>query len=326
MKKVLLGAASIASLGFAGSAAAQCGSIDVGVPNWSTGEIVAAVDSFILSNGMGCDVSLVPAPEKQVLPLMMSASKPLVVGEFWVNGVDPRQLAELEADGVVEITGVPFPEAGEFWYVSAAFAAAYPELDTVEEVIERPDLFDGKFWGCPVGIGWGCEFATRNLAAGWGLQDKGWSIENPGSAEGQAAIVIDAYNTDANWIGYYWTPTAVAIENELVALSFERDFVGSDVWGECYTNAEAPASCEYVEGSYSPATVVTIGSGSLADEPEVHAYSSARVMSMPALGAADAKMSEGMTASEVAIWYLTNYDEWTAWVSDDVADAVRAAL
>ncbi len=325
MKKILMSAAAMASV--SGTALA-CGSIDVGEPNWSTAQIVAAVDSFILSNGMGCDVSLVPAPTKQVIPLMMSATKPLLVGEFWANGVDPVQLGELEDDGVVDITGLPFPEAGEFWYVSKAFAEAYPELDTVEEVRERADLFDGKFYGCPVGIGWGCEWGNRRLAEGWGMQEAGWTIENPGSSEGQAAIVIDAYNTDSFWVGYYWTPTAVAIANELVALKFERDFVGQDVWGECYVNAEPPASCgEYVEGSYSPATVVTIASGSLADEPQVQAFAETRMMSMAALGAADAQMAGGMTASEVAAWYLSNYDdEWSAWVSEDVADAVRSAL
>ena len=328
MKKLLLGAFSFASLSFAGSAAAQCDSVQVGSPNWSSGEIIAEVDAFILSNGLGCEVTMVPAPTKQVIPLMQGATEPLLVGEFWASGVDPGQLADLETDGVVEIFGPPFPEAGEYWYVSKAFAEAYPELDTVEEVLERPDLFDGKFYGCPVGIGWGCEHGNRNLAAGWGLEEKGWTVENPGSQEGQAAIIIDAYNSDANWIGYYWTPTAVAIDNELVALDFDREFVGQDVWGECYTEVEAPASCEYVEGSYSPATVVTISSGSLAEgEPEVHAYSSVRVVPMRSLGAAINKMDAGQSAQEAALWYLQNHeDEWTSWVSEDVADAVRAAL
>ena len=328
MKKVLLGAVSVASLSFAGTAAAQCGGIQVGAPNWSTGEFVAAVDAFILSNGMGCEITNVPAPTKQVLPLAMGATEPLLVGEFWANGVEPIQIEEMSADGIIEITGSPFPEAGEFWYVSPAFAAEYPELDTVEEVLGRPDLFDGKFYGCPVGVGWGCEHTNRNLFNSWGMADKGWTLENPGSGEGQSAIIIDAYESDSNWIGYYWTPTAVAINNELVSLDWDRDFVGADYWGACYSSAEAADDCEYNETSYSIADVVTLATGDLATTyPEVHAYAMARSVSMPALGAADAEISGGMSAAEAAVWYLTNYeDEWTAWVSEDVADAVRGAL
>lgn len=328
MNKLLLGVVSAASLGFAGSASAQCGSIQVGAPNWSTGAIVSAVDTFILSNGMGCDATAVPAPTKQVLPLAMGASDPLIVGEFWSNGVEPEQIAQLSEEGIIEITGRPFPEAGEFWFVSPAFAEAYPELDTVEEVLERSDLFGGSFYGCPVGVGWGCEHANRNMFKAWGMADKGWELENPGSGEGQSAIIIDAYESDSNWLGYYWTPTAVAIGNELVALDFDRDFVGSEEWGKCYSNAQPAGDCEYRETSYSIADVVTLVTGDLEDKyPEAYDYIVARTISMAALGAADAKMSAGMTAAEVAIWYLNNHeDEWAAWVSEDVADAVRGAL
>ena len=334
MKKVLLGAASIASFGFAGSAAAQCGEISVGAPNWSTAEIVAEVDAFILANGLGCTVSMVPAPTTQVLPLAQGASVPLLVGEFWSNGVDAEELDDALEDGILEVVGKPFPEAGEFWYVSPAFAAAYPELDTVEEVLSRPDLFPsstvegtGAFFGCPIGIGWGCEHSNRNLYVAWGLEDRGWTLENPGSFEGMNSIIIDAYNTDSNWVGYYWTPTAVAINNELVALDWDREFVGNDAWSECYSASEPEADCEFVETAYTPSTVVSAATPSLSDYPGAYAYAQARMMSMPALGAADEKVGGGMTAAEAAEWYLETYDdEWSAWVDADTADAVRSAL
>ena len=34
---------------------------------------------FILSNGMGCEISLVPAATKQVVPLAQGASDPLLL-------------------------------------------------------------------------------------------------------------------------------------------------------------------------------------------------------------------------------------------------------
>ena len=328
MKKILMTALCVGPLGLAGTAAAQCGAVQVGAPNWSTGEIIAALDSFIMTNGFGCDVTIVPAPTKQVVALAQGASDPLLVGEYWSSDLGPEAIAQLQADGVIDIVGKPFPEAGEFWFVSPAFAEAFPELDTVEEVIQRADLFDGKFYGCPVGAGWACEHSNRALFEGWGMGDLGWTLENPGSGEGLGAIIIDAYNTNQNWFGYYWSPTAVAINNELVPLDYGREFVGLEEWAECYTDAEAPASCNLVETSFSPATVVTLATPSLSEYPEVYAYSQARQVSMSSLGAADAKIAEeGLAASDVAIWYLQNFeDEWTAWVSADVADAVRSAL
>ena len=104
--------------------------------------------------------------------------------------------------------------------------------------------------------------------------------------------------------------------------------MGLEVWEEVKASSEAPASCELTETSFSPATVVTLATPNLSEYPEAYAYSKAREISMASLGAADAKMGDdGLAASEVAVWYLQNYeDEWTAWVSEDVADAVRAAL
>ena len=328
MKKILLAALCTASLGFAGTAAAQCGTVQVGDPNWSTAQIIAAIDAFILSNGMGCDIAMVPAPTKQVVPLALGATDPLLVGEYWASDLGPEKIAELTADGVIDIVGKPFPKAGEFWFVSPAFAATYPELDTVEKVLQRPDLFDGKFYGCPVGAGWACEHSNKALFKAWGMEDLGWTLENPGSGEGLASIIIDAYTTDGNWFGYYWSPTAVAINNELVALDYDREFVGLAVWSDCYANAEPAPSCDYEETSFSPSTVVTLATPNLADYPEAYAYSKARQIPMVSLGAADAKMADdGFAANEVAVWYLQNYeDEWAAWVSEDVADAVRAAL
>ena len=326
MKKILISAAAVASM--SGSAFA-CGALDVGKPNWSTGDILSAIDSFILSNGFGCEVTVVSAPTKQVLPMLSSAAKPMLVSEFWANGISVEEYANAQEDGTMSVPGVPFPEAGEAWWVSKAFAEAYPELDTVEEVLARPDLFDGKFYGCPVGVGWGREFANRNLANGWNMAELGWTVENPGSPEGQAAIIIDSYNTGSNWFGYYWTPTSVAILNELVMLDYDRPFVGKEVWGTCYAAAtgETDPACDHTESSYSIASVVTATSGSLEEWPEIYDYA-AREMSMMTLGLSDDQMQQnGLTADEVAVWYLTNYeDEWTQWVDEDTADLVRAAL
>ena len=57
-------------------------------------------------------------------------------------------------------------------------------------------------------------------------------------------------------------------------------------------------------------------------------YAMARNMPMAALGAADAYMgANSASAMDTAKHFLANNEDiWTAWVSEDAADAIRAAL
>ncbi len=57
------------------------------------------------------------------------------------------------------------------------------------------------------------------------------------------------------------------------------------------------------------------------------AYVAARNMPMADLGAADAYMgANSASAMDTAKNFLANSDIWEAWVSDEAADAIRAAL
>ena len=164
MKKlaIVAAASAVASLSLGTAAHAQCGEVTVGEANWSTAQILAQIDAFILTNGYGCDVTVTPVSTTTTLAVAQGSASPLVVSEFWANGVDPIVLQEAQDNGEISLTGVPFPEAGEFWYVSPAFAEAYPELDTVEKVLARPDLFPsptvdgaGAFFVCLKGFVFG---------------------------------------------------------------------------------------------------------------------------------------------------------------------------
>ena len=115
------------------AASAQCGEVTVGAANWSTAEIIANIDAFILTEGYGCTVTLTPTSTTQTLALAQGAANPLIVPEFWANGVDQEVLASMISNGDINIDSRPFPEAGEFWYVSAAFAEAYPELTLLKK-------------------------------------------------------------------------------------------------------------------------------------------------------------------------------------------------
>ena len=340
MKKLALIAASLttAALGFSAVAQAECGEVTVGEANWSTAQILAQIDGFVLEHGYGCSVTFTPTSTTQTLALAQGSSGPLVVSEFWNLGVDQDVLAAAIADGESELTGKPFPEAGEFWYVSPAFAEAYPEIDSVPALLDRPDLFPsptvdgaGAFYGCPIGIGWGCEHNNTALFHMWGMADKGWNLENPGSFEGMNSIIVDANVSNGYWIGYYWTPTAVAIENELVSLDWGVDTVTPEFWNDCVTKyrdaGSLPSTCEVKPTSWTPSDIATATNPALRDTG-AYDFILARELPMGILGAMDGWMASNQaSAAETAKHFLREHqDLWTAWVDDDVADAVLAAL
>lgn len=307
MKKLALIAASLttAVFGFTAAAQAECGEVTVGEANWSTAQILGQIDAFILTHGYGCSVTVTPTSTTQTLALAQGSDGPLVVSEFW--------------------------------YVSPAFAEAYPEIDSVPALLDRPDLFPsptvdgaGAFYGCPIGIGWGCEHNNTALFHMWGMADKGWNLENPGSFEGMNSIITDAYVSNANWVGYYWTPTAIAIENELVPLDWGVDFSQAG-WTDCvmgYRDAgELPGGCEDTPQSWTPSDIATATTPALRDTG-AYDYVLARELPMAVLGALDSYMGANQaSAADTAKVFLSDFqDLWTSWVDADVADAVLAAL
>ena len=340
MKKLALIAASLttAAFGFSATANAECGEVTVGEANWSTAQILAQIDGFVLEHGYGCTVTFTPTSTTQTIALAQGTENALVVSEFWNLGVDQDVLNASIADGEIELTGKPFPEAGEFWYVSPAFAEDYPELDTVAEVLARPDLFPsptvdgaGAFYGCPIGIGWGCEHSNAALFDLCTMSDKGWNLENPGSFEGMNSIIVDANVSNGYWVGYYWTPTAVAISNELVALDWGVETVTPAFWNDCITayrdEGRLPDTCEVKPTSWTPSDIATATNPALRDTG-AYDFILARELPMGVLGAMDGWMGANQaSAADTAKHFLREHqDLWTSWVDADVADAVLAAL
>ena len=337
MKKLMISAAvaGVAAVSMPSAAFAECGEVTVGVANWSTAEIVGNLDAFILETGYGCSVTQTPTATTTTLALAQGAASALVVSEFWSNGADADVLDQMLGDGEISLDAKPFPDAGEFWYVTPAFAEDYPEIDTVEKLIQRPDLFPsptvdgaGAFWGCPVGIGWGCEHNNKGIFDGYDMASLGWNLENPASYEGQISVVTQAVLADEYWVGYYWTPTAVAINLGLVIIPWEAEFAGDEYWHKCVSTDDRPADCVMKPTAWVPSVVDTLTTPALEEFEGANAYVNTRVVPMAMLGAADAYMSENSASGmDTAKWMLANNEDvWVDWVSDEAADAIRAAL
>jgi len=324
-KKAALG---LALLSVGGVAMAECGDIQIAEWNWASGELMANVDKVILEAGYDCTVEMVPGATTTTFASMNEKGQPDIAGELWPLN------AALDAGSLVSANGGPITGLGEGWWIPPATAQAHPELKTVLDVLERPDLFPdaedpskGAFVGCPAG--WGCQLANANLFRAFDMEAKGWKLVDPGSAAGLDGSMTKAVERGENWFGYYWSPTAMIGKHGMVKLPFGVDFAGSENWDGCIALAEQdcvdPKPSAWTESEVH--TVVTDDFQKQAGE-DVMAYLGKRVFPGEVMNGMLVYMGDNQAGGEDAAieFLLQNGDVWESWVSAEIAEKVKKAL
>ena len=157
--------------------------------NWPSATLMANVDKFILEEGYGCIVELVPGATTATFITMNEKGKPHVAPELWTNAISGLLYKALEEGRLFSAIKGPISELGEGWWVTPQTLEKYPEFKTVLDILERPDLFPAKedkskgaFIGCPAG--WGCQLANQSLFIAFEMKKKGWILVDPGSQAG----------------------------------------------------------------------------------------------------------------------------------------------
>ena len=138
----------------------SCGDISIAEMNWASAELMANVDKIILEAGYGCAVELVPGATETTFASMNEKAQPDVAPELWANAVRV-QLDAAVAEGRMHILNQgPITGLGEGWWVTAKFHEEHPDLDTVEKLLEHPELFPvpgrrepRRLHGLPLGLG-----------------------------------------------------------------------------------------------------------------------------------------------------------------------------
>ncbi len=343
MKKFLMGLAATSAILAASNVTftttaladghAKCGDVKMAEFNWASGELMANVDKFILEKGYDCNVELIQGGTTQIFAAMNEKGSPEVAGELWVNAVrDPLDKAIGEGRMEVLVKG-PITDLGEGWWVTPAFAKAHPELDSVEKVLARPDLFPdaedsskGAFVGCPAG--WGCQLSNASLFRAFKMEEKGWRLVDPGSAAGLDGSIAKAAERDKFWFGYYWSPTALIGKYNLKLLKWETPWAGTENWDGCIVKPEQECA-DPKPSAYTESEVNTVITKSFAEKgSKASEYLSKRVFPGAVMNAMLVYMGEEQASGEDAtIEFLKKHEDvWTKWVSEDVASKVKAAL
>jgi glycine betaine/proline transport system substrate-binding protein len=227
--------------------------------------------------------------------------------------------AETLADGAIE-----------GWWIPKYIADANPRIKTVQQALARPELFPapdnsgkGAVYGCPTG--WSCQISTANLFKALGGADKNFELIDTGSSTGLDRSIASAFRNKKGWLGYYWAPTAILGEYEMVKLSFDVPHDRAD-WNACTVVPDCPNP---KVNSYPISQAFTLMSRQFAEKAEValdymkkRKWNNNTVNSLLAWQVANNKSNE-----ETARHFLETMPEiWTVWMSPAIAEKVQASL
>jgi glycine betaine/proline transport system substrate-binding protein len=284
--------------------------------DWASAEMFAHIDKVILENAYGCEVELVPGATMPTATSMMEKGEPDVAPELWINAVRVALDAATE-EGRLHYAAEVFSDTGEEgWWIPQYLADANPDIQTVEDALNRPDLFphpegDGAaLYTCP--SGWNCQLSTNNLFTAYGAEAKGFRIVDPGSGGALAGAIGEAYEKGEGWFGYYWAPTAILGKYPMKMLSFDVPH-SKEEWDTC-TSQEDCADPQ--KNSWVVSSVYTVVTDRFMQEAGIGMdYISKRALPNSTINALLAwKDDNQATGEDAAMHFIENYTEWHDWV------------
>lgn len=323
-------AACFGALALPAMASESCGRVSIAEMNWASAGVLAQLDKIILESGYDCRVDLVTGDTMPTFASMNEKSEPDMAPEFWANAVR-TQLDAAVAEGRLIVAAQSLSDGGvEGWWIPKYLADAHPDIDTVQEALEHPELFPapedatlGAVFNCP--SGWNCQISTENLFRALQAETKGFALVDTGSAAGLDGSIANAFARQEGWLGYYWAPTAILGKYEMVRLSFGVPHDKAE-WDAC--NAVPDCAAPKVN-SYPVSEVFSVVTKGFAEKAAVAmSYVQGRSWSNETVGKLLAWMDENQaTNAETAAHFLQTMPEvWRPWLPADVADKVAAAL
>jgi glycine betaine/proline transport system substrate-binding protein len=306
-----------------------CGKVTIAEMTWQSAAVLAHLDAKILSSGYGCDVELVPGDTMPTGTSMIEKGEPDIAPELWTNGLGPL-LAPAVAEGRIASAGESIKGGAlESWWIPAYMLDDHPELATIEGVLANPQLFPdpedpsmAAVHGCPAG--WNCQITSGQLFKAADMASKGWNLVDPGSGAGLAGAMAEAYNKGDGWIGYYWGPTAILGQVDMVQVDMGPHDPAE--WDRCI--GATPDCPDPKLMNFPVSTVEIYVSKKIMDNDTVMDYLGKRGMTSGQisgiLAAADADQLSPQEAAEYIL--RERGDLWENMVSSDAADKIKASL
>lgn len=320
MKKYFLGTAIALALP-ATAMADECGEVTMAEMNWASARIVVAVSEFLLEQGYGCDVAIVPSDTTPAVTSLSENGEPDIVPELWPNAAGDVYDRLRENGEIVELTSVLDPGGVEGWWIPSYLAEEHPELTTIEGILENPELVGAMFNNCP--DGWGCRVISDNLARAFDLEGHGIEVFNHGSGETLATSMASAVESEEPWFGYYWGPTTPLGKYDMVSVDL-GDY--DQEAHEANQNANTP---DPRPSSFPTAPILTIVTTDFNEShPEEAALLSNISFPTEMMSTLLAWQDENnATAEEAAVYFLRNNAEmWGGWLNEPARENLSNLL
>jgi ABC-type proline/glycine betaine transport system substrate-binding protein len=315
-----------------GAAQAQdCNGIDRPIVfaglDWNSAQVSNAIVRHILEQGFACATDDIPGSTIPMVQGLLRGDIDVNM-EIWFNTA-PESYHEAVAAGDIFDLGLSMSAAELSFLVprymiegdpERGIEAMAPGLRSVFDLAEHAALFQdpeepdkGRYYNCI--IGWQCELINNDKMKTYGLEEH-FTNFRPGAAPALAASLAGAYEKGEAWLGYYWGPTPLLGLYEMVPLE-------EPAWTqECW---DGDGGC-----AFRPSIVNVAVSKGFADEAseEMIAFLSGYEVDQMMVSAYLAHQSSTDAEwADVAREFLMNEaGVWTAWVSDEVASRVQAAL
>lgn len=310
MKKLVLAAAFAMALPAAASAA-DCGEVTISEMNWASSAVVTHVSKFLMEQGYGCKVKLVPTSTVPVLASIAETGKPDIVTELWINGA-PAYNKLQDAGKIETLTDVLSDGGVEGWWIPTWLVDKHPELKTIDGVLKNAKILGGRLHNCP--DGWGCKNTNASLAKAFGMEKAGFEVFQHGSGETMATSIAAAFENKEPWIGYYWAPTSVLGKYDMTSVDLGP-------YNEKTHLCNANPKCEEVgKSSYPVGPVKTIVTTSFSKgKPEIAALMKHVAFTNAQMGGLLAWQDKNKaSAEETAVRFITTESAvWSKWVNDD---------
>jgi glycine betaine/proline transport system substrate-binding protein len=316
--------ASLAILGafmLPAAAKADCGVVSITEMNWASASVVTNVAAFLMEEGYGCDVTVVPSDTVPAVTSVAENNEPDIVTELWLNSAGDAYRRLEETGQIRRVAEVLDPGGVEGWWIPTYLADAHPELATLEGVLANPDLVGGLFHNCP--DGWGCRVVNDNLDAVINLEANGIEVFDHGSGETLATSMASAVQNEEPWFGYYWGPTVPLGKFDMTRV--EIGPIDEEIHGR---NQNAGTDSPGIS-DFPAAPILTAVTADFAErEPEIAELMSNMTFKTDTMSGILAWMEEnGANSEEGAVYFLTNFtDEWSAWVNDEARENLAAIL
>ncbi|MCW0001897.1 ABC transporter substrate-binding protein [Pararhizobium sp. YC-54] len=310
--KQALWAAAFCGIGT--SAHAECGKVTITEMNWASGAITTGVAKFLMEQGYGCTVTVVPSSTIPAVTSVAETGEPDILTEIWVSTVPAYK--DLEKAGKIKTVAKVFSDGGEEgWWIPAYLAEEHPELKTLDGVLKNPELVGGRFYNCPEG--WGCRTRWDNLIPVYGFKEHGIEVFNPGSGETLATAIASAYQDKKPWFGYYWGPTSILGKYPMVRVD------RGPYDAAAFACASQPV-CADPKPTGDVATEVLTGITTAFEkrEPEIAKLLSNLSFTNPQMNDLLAWQEDNKASTqETTVYFLTKYKEvWKSWLSPEAAE------